>query len=135
MYQEIATGIADIKHGGTDYDIQAALEFALAAAEIPVALNTCESMGDDITAIEQWAAIFKDPAALIKKLTVHYALHKAEIKADIASFENDWGTQLYFKAGQDLADLATVAIGPISETPTELPQIDNNTCGVTDLET
>ncbi len=32
MYQEIETGIADIKHGGTDYDIQAALEFALAAA-------------------------------------------------------------------------------------------------------
>ena len=29
MEQEIVTGINDIKHGGTDYDIQAGLEFVI----------------------------------------------------------------------------------------------------------
>lgn len=110
---EIETGIADIKHGGTDYDIQAGLQFALAATQIPIALNTCENMGDDITAIEQWAAIFKDPAKLAQKLALHYARHKAEIQGDISTLESDWDSQLYFKAGEDLADLATLVIGPI----------------------
>ena len=31
MYQEIETGISDIKKGGWNYDTQAALEFGLAA--------------------------------------------------------------------------------------------------------
>ena len=59
--QEIEQGIADIKLGGTDHDIQAALEFALAATQIPLSLKTCENMGDDIQAIEDWASIFKNP--------------------------------------------------------------------------
>ena len=90
-------------------------------------------MGDDITAIEQWAGIFKDPAQLIKKVSLHYALHKAEIKADIASLETDWSTQLYFKAGKDLADLATVAIGPIDTSPTEING-DPADCKMTSIE-
>jgi hypothetical protein len=114
MEQEIVTGIADIKHGGTDYDIQAALQFALAATQIPVALNTCKNMGDDLTAIEQWASIFRDPAKLAKHLATHYALHKGQITTDIQTLETDWDAQNYFKAGTDLADLATLAIGPIN---------------------
>ena len=113
MEQEIVTGINDIKHGGTDYDIQAGLEFALAATQIPVALNTCKNMGDDLQAIEQWASIFKDPAKLARKLATHYALHKAEITTDIGTLENDWDAGNYFNAGKDLADIATLAIGPI----------------------
>lgn len=115
MEQEIVTGIADIKHGGTDYYIQAGLQFALAATQIPVALNTCEGMGDDLAAIEAWASIFKDPAALAKKLALHYARHKGAIQTDIQSLEADWDADLYFKAGEDLADIATLAIGPIQE--------------------
>lgn len=36
-------------------------------------------MDEDIAAIEQWAAVFKDPATLAKHLALHYALHKAQI--------------------------------------------------------
>ena len=35
MYTEIETGIADIKKGGWDNDTQAALQFGLAALQIP----------------------------------------------------------------------------------------------------
>jgi len=114
MATEIEAGIADIKIGGTDHDIQAGLQFALAATQIPVALNTCEGMTDDLNAIEQWASIFKDPAKLAQKLALHYARHKSQIQADISTLESDWDSQMYFDAGKDLADLATLAIGPIS---------------------
>jgi hypothetical protein len=79
MATEIEAGIADIKVGNTDHYIQAGLQFALAATQIPGALSTCEGMGDDLSAIEQWASIFKDPAKLAKKLALHYATHKAKI--------------------------------------------------------
>jgi len=114
MATEIEAGIADIKIGGTDHDIQAGLQFALAATQIPEALKTCEGMTDDLNAIEQWASIFKDPAKLAQKLALHYARHKAQIKTDISTLETDWDSQKYFDAGKDLADLATLAIGPIS---------------------
>jgi len=113
METEIEAGIADIKVGNTDHYIQAGLQFALAATQIPEALKTCEGMTDDLNAIEQWASIFKDPAKLAKKLALHYATHKAKIQTDIHSLEADWDSDLYFKAGQDLADIATLAIGPI----------------------
>jgi len=113
MATEIEQGIADIKHGGTDYDIQAALEFALAATQIPVALNTCKNMDEDLAAIEAWASIFKDPVKLAKHLSLHYALHKDAIMTDVHALESDWDAGNYFDAGKDLADAATLAIGPI----------------------
>ena len=113
MAGEIETGVQDIKAGGWNNDVQAALNFALVALQVPQSLSTCESMGDDISAIEEWASVFKNPAALAKKAAKHYAFHKAEVKADIAALEADWSNAGYFKAGADLADLLTLVVGPI----------------------
>jgi hypothetical protein len=90
--QEIEQGIADIKVGGTDHDIQAALEFALAATQIPIALNTCKGMDDDIQAIEDWASIFKNPTELASHLAFNYARHKKAITTDISTLTSDWDT-------------------------------------------
>jgi len=133
MATEIEAGIADIKIGGTDHDIQAGLQFALAATQIPTALKTCEGMTDDLNAIEQWASIFKDPASLAKKLALHYARHKSQIQADISTLESDWDTQKYFDAGKDLADLATLAIGPISSGLEDVIDCGLNDAMVADL--
>ena len=70
--------------------------------------------------------IFRDPKTLAKHLATHYALHKKAITTDIQSLESDWEAQLYFKAGQDLADLATLAIGPIE---TEAESMVTSTVG------
>ena len=83
MASEIQTGIADIKKGGTDNDIQAGIQFALAALQIPQALHTCENMDTDIASIEEWASIFKNPAALASKVATHYALHRKQEQSDI----------------------------------------------------
>ena len=62
MAGEIKTGIADFEKGGWDYILQGVLQFGLMALQIPQELHTCESMNEDIAAIESWASIFKNPA-------------------------------------------------------------------------
>lgn len=49
--------------------------------------------------------------------------HKKEITADLDALKADWANDLYWKAGVDLADTLTLAVGPI-EVPTMLPPID-----------
>ena len=70
-------------------------------------------MDGDIAAIEAWAQIFTDPAKLSATLAKHYAFHKKEILTDITTLETDWDAKNFFQAGDDLAALMTVAIGPI----------------------
>jgi hypothetical protein len=43
----------------------------------------------------------------------HYALHRNAIDADIAAIKSDWALHRWFHAGKDVADLATIAVGPI----------------------
>lgn len=57
------------------------------------------SMAGDITALEQWAAIFKSPTKLIETLGTHYELHKRGIHNDITLEKTDFATGEYFKAG------------------------------------
>ncbi len=73
----------------------------------------CTAMGDDIQAIEQWAAIFKQPKALISSATKHYLLHKKAITTDIATIKADWGAKSFFASGVAAADLVTVLVGHI----------------------
>jgi len=40
------------------------------------ALTACESMGDDLTAVKQWAAIFESPTDLVATVTKHLLLHR-----------------------------------------------------------
>ena len=113
MFSEIETGVADIKKGGWDNDIQAALQFGLAALQVPQALSTCEGMDDDIAAIEQWAQIFTNPTELAATVTKHYLLHKKKVTADIAAVKADWAAGSYFATGEVAADLITILVGPI----------------------
>lgn len=90
----------------------------------PTVLSACENMDDDIAAFEAWAAIFKSPSTLIADVTKHMIFHKAEITADLSDVKTEWGAKEYFKSGKSAADLLTVAIGPIVETPTAVPNFD-----------
>merc|ERR1712060_323444 len=39
-----------------------------------------------------------------------------QIMSDVAQVESDWGAHNFFKAGTDLADLLTLAVGPVPQT-------------------
>jgi len=128
----VKQAITDFKHGGTDYEIQGALEIALAALEIPIALNACESMSDDLHAIGSWATAFEDVTTLAATVTKHFLLHKKLILADIQTLKTDWADADYFTAGVDAANLLTIAVGPIEVTPT-LEEVDFSVMAVPDF--
>lgn len=113
MYEEIEFALSKIHAHGWDNLTQAILEFGIVALQIPQALHTCEGMGDDLKAIEEWASIFTNPAELSATIAKHYALHRKAIQADIASDKAQWEAGQYWAAGITTADLATLAIGPI----------------------
>ncbi len=121
MAFEVEQGIRDIKQGaGWDSDVQAALEFALVALQVPQALHKCESMQDDLSAIEEWASIFTNPTELAAKVTKNFALHHKGIQEDIAALKADAAADTWFTAGEDLADLLSLAIGPVKAHEPEL---------------
>jgi hypothetical protein len=64
--------------------------------DAPIALKTCETMGDDLAALESWASILMHPEALLKDVSKRYLLHHKEVKADIVTLENDWASGDYF---------------------------------------
>ena len=124
MYHEVDTGIERIKMGGWDNDAQAALEFGLVALQVPQSIKTCKGAETDIAALESWATIFTNPTELLSTVTKHFLLHKKEIKSDVAALEADWSNHLYFKSGTDLADLLTLAVGPVSTNNVTLPPLN-----------
>ena len=68
-----------------------------------------------VTAIKQWAEIFKEPGTLVKTLGKHWLIHQKQIKKDITAEKADWSAKNYFKAGADIADAVTLAVGPIEK--------------------
>lgn len=64
-------------------------------------------MQEDITAIKLWAQIFKDPAALKKKVKKNLVFHGITIYADIKNAKQEWSDDEYYKAGITVADLLT----------------------------
>ena len=75
----------------------------------------CKNVSDDVAAIEQWAQIFKEPTNLVETLGKHWLLHQRQIKKDIAAEKADWSAKNYFKAGADIADAVTLAVGPVEK--------------------
>lgn len=114
IYQEIEFALSELALDGWDPTVQAILEFGIVALQIPQALHNCKNMGDDLAAIKEWASIFTNPAQLSATIAKHMALHRKAIKADIAADKAHWAAQEYWMAGITTADLATLAIGPIT---------------------
>ena len=80
---------------------------------MPQEIKTCEAMDDDLQAIADWASIFTDQAKLIAKVSKNYALHRKATKADIAALKADWAADEFFEAGEDVAALVNLLVGPI----------------------
>lgn len=110
MFQDLVKGVVDIEQAEI---AQAVAEFGIAALDIPVVLNACESMGDDIAAIEAWAQIFKDPAAIKADVAKSLLRHPVQVHADVNLVKTEWGSGEWFAAGETAADLLTLVVGPI----------------------
>ena len=109
-FKYVKSALAQIVEG----NIEAALaDLALFGQALPTDVATCEAAKIDLVAVENWAQIFKNKAALTADITMRYALHRRAIKADIAELKADWALEEFYQAGFIAADLAYLAVGPV----------------------
>ena len=87
---------------------------------MPTDLGECKSMQDDIDRIEKWAEIFKNPTELIKVLTANIIQNIPTIEQDVMKTMTDISSNEMFYAGEDVADIMVLALGPVPEMPETL---------------
>ena len=80
---------------------------------LKTSLSACESMGDDLTALESWASIFLSPSTLIATVTKHMLRHRKQIMSDVSAVKYDWNAGEYYASGKATADLLYYAVGPV----------------------
>ena len=89
-------------------------------------LQPCAELDHDLAILESWALILARPNELGETLTINYMKNKGDVKAAIDTVGSDWDSELYFKAGQDFADLSVILIGdaPKEIVDPVLPTVD-----------
>ena len=116
---EITTAIEDFKKGDMFSILAGVQEMGVILQEIPADLGDCVAMKPDVDRIEVWAAIFKDPKALIATVIRNSMFHLAEIGADISQAVTDILADDFMAVGNDIADLLVLQLGPVPELKSE----------------
>ena len=112
---EITGALSDFSKGDISDMIKAVQEFGVIIGQLPEDLNECKNIQDDITKIETWAKIFANPVALVETMTKNLLANWKIVSADISKVTADYNNAEYYLAGQDVADVVVLAVGPISE--------------------
>ena len=99
-----------------NHDFEGAITyFYEIAGALEITVSDCIDIGDDIQAIKEWSKIFDDKTKLIENITTHMLIHRKQVEDDIHAAKADWSAANYYKAGEDAADLVTIALGPIEQ--------------------
>jgi len=117
----VESAIADFEHGGAVHISRGIVELKNVISMLGPELNNCKSIGADVKAIEEWASIFTDKSKLIAHVTKNLALHHKQITGDIATLKTDFSSNAWFAAGEDAAELLSVAIGTVQLSAPEVP--------------
>ena len=72
------------------------------------------AMTEDIAALKHWASVFKEPTKLAEIIGKHLILGHKAIGDKISSLKSEWSSDEFYPAGEDLADIITIAIGPVT---------------------
>ena len=116
---EIATqltqAISDFEKKDFASIIKAIGEIGAIIEGFPEDFKDCESMQGDIKRIETWGEIFKHPTQLIATLTANVVQHFSDITGDINKVTTDFSGKEYKNAGEDIADILVLSLGPVPE--------------------
>jgi hypothetical protein len=90
---------------------------------LPKVLADCEGVKPDLVRIEQWAQIFKNPAALSQVIFENLLAHALWIGKDVEKAAFNVGAKNFYNVGKDVADLAIQVLGPVpkANTPRDIP--------------
>jgi len=128
LLDDVEALIADLK---AHKMVAAGLKAKKVASELHTTLGACESMGDDLKALEDWAKVFTSPTKVAEDFAKAMLLHKAKIDADVHSVESDWALHEYFQSGKAAADILYIVLGPVpTPTPTPTPTQSKNNLGM-----
>ena len=111
---EITNALSDFSKGDIQDMIKAVQEFGVIIGQLPEDLSECEAIGDDVAKIEAWAKVFANPVTLVETLTKNLLANWKEVSAEISKTTSDYDAAKYFDAGEDVADVVVLAVGPIS---------------------
>ena len=114
---EIETAIADFEAGDIKSIIAGAKLIGQITAELPIDLADCKDMQGDIARIESWAAIFKNPKALMAALMKNIPENMTNLEQTIMKTTADINTGEFFYAGEDVAMIMVDCLGPVPAAP------------------
>ena len=113
--KQLTAAISDFEKKDFASIIKAIGELGVIIQGFPEDFKDCESMQGDIQRIEKWGQIFTHPTELITTLTTNVIAHFSDISGDISKITTDFSGHQYKAAGEDVADILVLSLGPVPE--------------------
>ena len=109
--------MTDFSKGDVTDIIKGVEEVGKIIEQLPGDLTDCSDMQSDIAKIEKWATIFEHPITLVETLTKNILKNWTKVLSDVMQTMSDWNSDAYYNAGDDVADILVLSIGPITQAP------------------
>ena len=122
---KITAAISDISKGDFQDVLKAVEEIGQILKDLPVDLQDCQNIQEDVQKIENWAQIFEHPTQLVTVLTKNLLKNWKEVGSDIGEVTADYKAAKYYEAGEEIGDILTLSLGKISN-PMHDEQLDLN---------
>ena len=113
--KQITSAVEDFEKKDMADIIKGISEIGAIIQNLPEDFKDCEAMDGDIKRIEKWGKIFENPTQLIMTLTQNVVAHFSGISGDISKISTDFSSAQYKSAGEDIADIMVLSIGPVPE--------------------
>jgi hypothetical protein len=90
-----------------------AKDIAELTAMLPGILEGCTSMEEDLARLQAWLIVYEDVEDLIGAITRNVMAHPVQLLNEVEAVKTDLDNGDYTKAGEDVADILQIALGPV----------------------
>merc|ERR1712167_194616 len=118
--KDIEEAINDFSKGDVPDIIKGVEAIGRIIQELPVDLQDCGDIQDDVNRIEKWAQIFTHPEQLVQTLVANAIKNHEAVINDAQAIVSDFNANNFVQAGEDVGDILIQLIGPV---PKSVPLI------------
>ena len=112
---QITAAVEDFEKKDLEDILKGIGEIGKIIEEIPNDFADCSTMQGDLKRIESWGKIFENPVELAKVLGQNVLKNFQPILGDISKIPTDFSGGQFKNAGEDVADIMVLSLGPIPE--------------------